>query len=1210
MVTFSIPGDNELAEAGNSTPRPRPALPFAKRGYVSTPLRNSRLGVPQSAPSRRSLVPRDDQPASSLNRSISTARNIFRASTTSDSPSVTPFSPSIPQNTPKKVFAPGATPEPNRVIRESTAQATPRGMAAKTTSKDLFHMRIEDPDPELSGEVLTRKVPQDWNNKGSIYADQFLSHLCPPEFDDEQRRQFFCILDLRRLKYAANEIFSNKDWKLNVINFAKEFEKSRSIILLRYGLYEFQNVKPSKDVLKRWRREHGLPEPEDENDEPTPTKVTAPKKRKADEEMTKDTEMNGVPNNNKRRAPEPEEIVQEKQAPAPTPVPVPASTLGKNKRRSSVSDEGDSQPSKMQKGTASAAKSLFEKIANKSSTTPVGSPLKPSTKFADDNAAAKPNPFAFNKTNGSSSSLARSIFQNPKPTSAAGTSGGNIFGYLSDASSAKNSGVDADAESEADSDAEDDSQGDEPSAAASGADTASQAGNGLFGQKTAPASGLAAGSSAPGTRESTPGRSLFDRVTKDTDGQPIRADDKVEAAAEKPATKPVDQTWNPSTTPIKFAPSAPASTGQAGSLFGKATTAPTSSLFANKPTTTSNLFGAAKPAEKASTPSSDQADKTGGDESDKENDEAPKKSMFESKTPAAQPSFGSLFSKPATEPAKTSEPAKPATNLFGAKPDEKATTAPTANIFGAVSKPAESSGPAMQSSTLFGAKPSGDEKPATTEAPKTSLFGAPSTSATSGESTTATSLFGAKPTSTTSNLFGNASTPTAAPLFGAPSSGDATATKKDAPAADKPAAAPIFSFGAASNGADKLNGAAKPLFGAPQSPKPSGAAGLDGSPMKQDEPSPAKRAFNINGGTASGASAPIFSFGASTTPAAPPSFGGGASGTSTPLFGGASTAPAANNAVTSFDSNSSASGSFGFQFGGNSASSSFNNPFSSGNNGGDSGAAPSSGGMFNFGASAAPSGASSPFQFGGGSNNTAAPAFGANNTPAFGGASGSSGAPGFSFTGASPAQNSTPTFGSNQSAPAFGNSNLQPPAGGSTTGTNTPFSLGGGSSLATTPAAGTPEPSTQAEGTAGGDEEGEKHEQVNLAENLEQDEDVMHDVRAKVLKFVPAGEKSDDKKPKSQSPWSTQGVGALRLLKHKETNVVRLLLRAEPRGHIAMNRAVLADMSYTADKKYVKMTTSNEKGDGLETWMIQVKTADMANELAEALEKNKVHNKK
>ncbi|KAF5699087.1 hypothetical protein FGLOB1_11584 [Fusarium globosum] len=1202
MVTFSIPGDNELAEAGKSTPRPRPALPFAKRAYVSTPLKSSRLGLPQSAPSRRLLSTRDETPSSSLNRStISTSRNIFRASTTSDSPSITPFSPSIPQNTPKKVFAPGATPEPNRTYRESTAHATPRGMASKTTSKELFHMRIEDPDPELSGEVLTKKIPQSWNSKGSIYADQFLSHLCPSEFDEEQRRQFFCILDLRRLKYAANEIFSKKDWKLNVINFAKEFEKSRSIILLRYGLYEFQNIKPSQDVLKRWRREHGLPEPEENNAEPTPTKTTAAKKRKADDDITKDVAVNGSSSNNKRRAPDREEYDQEQEAPTPAPVPTPASTLGKNKRRASVSDEADSQPSKMQKGTASAAKSLFEKIANKS-TAPAASAFKPSTKPADDGTAAKPNPFAFNKPNGGGSSLARSIFQNPKPGSAAGaSSGGNIFGYLSDASSAKNSGVDADAESEADSDVEDDSQAtgnsDEPSAAASGADTASQAGIGLFGQKPAPASGLAAGSSAPGTRESTPGRSLFDRVTKDNDGQPVRIGEKDDTAAEKP----VDQTWNPSTTPIKFAPSGSVSTSQATSLFGKATSAPTSSLFASKPPT-SNLFGAAKqdkPTEKEATPVSDQADKTGG-ESDKENDEVPKKSLFESKASAAPANFGSLFApKSATEPSKAEGPTKlPATSLFGTKSDEKSNTAPpTTNLFGTVSKPAESSGPSMQSSTLFGAKPTNNE------ATKTSLFGAPSV-----ESTTATSLFGAKPTSTATNLFGNASASTTKPLFGAPSSGDATAPKTDAaPTADKPAAAPIFSFGAPSAGADKINGANKPLFGAPQSPTSSGAAALDGSPMKQDGPSPAKKTFD--GGSTGASAAPIFSFGGASTAPAAPSFGSG-SGTSTPLFGGASATPAANNAGSSFGANSANSGgSFGFQFGGNSASSSFNNPFSSGNDGGNATSTPSSapGGMFSFGATAAPSGGSNPFQFGGASNATSTPAFGAgsnDNAPAFGGASGSAGAPGFSFTGASPAQNSVPTFGSNQ------NGNLQPPAGGSTTGTNTPFSLGGGSSLATTPAGGTPEPSNQAEGAAGGDEEGEKHEQVNLAENLEQDEDIMHDVRAKVLKFVPASEKSDDKKPKSQSPWSVQGVGALRLLKHKETSVVRLLLRAEPRGHIAMNRAVLADMSYKADKKYVKMTTSNEKGDGLETWMIQVKTADMAKELAEALEKNKVYNKK
>lgn len=59
-----------------------------------------------------------------------------------------------------------------------------------------------------------------------------------------------------------------------------------------------------------------------------------------------------------------------------------------------------------------------------------------------------------------------------------------------------------------------------------------------------------------------------------------------------------------------------------------------------------------------------------------------------------------------------------------------------------------------------------------------------------------------------------------------------------------------------------------------------------------------------------------------------------------------------------------------------------------------------------------------------------------------------------------------------------------------------------------------------------------------------------------------------------------------------------------------MNRALMPEMSYKADNKYVKITTSNEKGDGLETWMIQVKTKELAIELAEALEKHKKENKK
>jgi len=128
----------------------------------------------------------------------------------------------------------------------------------------------------------------------------------------------------------------------------------------------------------------------------------------------------------------------------------------------------------------------------------------------------------------------------------------------------------------------------------------------------------------------------------------------------------------------------------------------------------------------------------------------------------------------------------------------------------------------------------------------------------------------------------------------------------------------------------------------------------------------------------------------------------------------------------------------------------------------------------------------------------------------------------------------------------------------------------------------------------------------------EEDETVVHDVRAKIMKFEPPGkgESEDGEEKKAKSPWSTKGVGPLRLLKHKTTGAVRVLLRREPTGQVALNRVVLPDFKYKAEEKYVKLTTSNDAGSGLETWMVQVKTKDLAKALAEALEKHKSANKK
>lgn len=971
---------------------------------------------------------------------MAAARNIFRESAIIDSPPNVPFSPSLPQNTPKRVFAPGGTPHPSRVQREFTAHATPRGMAAPSTERDLFSMRIKSPPRELTGEVLANKVPKDWNSKGSIYADQFLAHLCPPDLDDEQRRQFFCILDLRRLKYAANEIFSKKDWKLNVINFAKEFEKSRSIILLRYGLYEFQNVKPSKDVLRRWRREHGLPEPNEdevEDAESTPSKPTASKKRKANDDLAKDTSSPHIfANAGKRRV-----TTQDDDAP---PAAAPAPTASKNKRKASVGEDQATQPNKLQKATPSSAKSLFEKIAN-----------KPTPKPSNEASAPTPKASLFGSNKPVNGSLARSVFNNTLKAQSgqAGPAGnGNIFGYLSDASSAKNSGVEADAESDTESDAEDSpeaGQSDEPSTIASGVgETSSQLGSSLFNTKPLSAAGFGAGSSSPGgTRESTPGRSLFDRVSTDQDGQLLRS----EKAPEPVKSTPADQTWNPSTTPIKFAPSAGAS--QTSSLFGKTAAAAPSSVFAPKSTASSNIFGTSNQSQSsgkdsAGNTTSDEADKTGG-ESDKENDShVSKKTATESKAPATQPSLGnSLFQlkPPSTAPSNEGEPSKPTSSLFGTAPKTDA-SAPS-NLFG-LGKPAV---PVTQAPSLFGAKPSQPEKKSETETPLAAapLFGAQSKSTLGGDNNPAASLFGIKPAANTTNLFGTATPAPATSLFGTTNAAAETSKSSNpdpAPVIATPAtpAPPLFSFGAKS--ATTPQAAAKPLFGIPTSPPGDSGANMFGSPMKQDEASPAKKPFAAN--QDSGTSKPIFSF------------GGTASTPSTNLFGASTTAaPGAGSAsIPAFGAGASTNGGSagfgGFNFGADTSASSgntFNNPFSSGSNGNNSSqpSASSTGGMFNFGGAPAATPAASSgglFQFGNASGSTTplgGSVFGGNQSnqtsaPLFGGSTTTTSAPAFNITAPvsqpTQTQNNPFAFGAGQTN--FGGS-LQPPIGGSsTTGTS------------------------------------------------------------------------------------------------------------------------------------------------------------------------------
>jgi len=86
--------------------------------------------------------------------------------------------------------------------------------------------------------------------------------------------------------------------------------------------------------------------------------------------------------------------------------------------------------------------------------------------------------------------------------------------------------------------------------------------------------------------------------------------------------------------------------------------------------------------------------------------------------------------------------------------------------------------------------------------------------------------------------------------------------------------------------------------------------------------------------------------------------------------------------------------------------------------------------------------------------------------------------------------------------------------------------------------------------------------------------------------------------------WVNKGTGLLRVLKHKETGAPRTLLRMIPGGQIILNKGLLSNFNYQANAKTVKLLTAGSDAK-LETWLVQVKTKEMAEELAGILEKNK-----
>ena len=162
---------------------------------------------------------------------------------------------------------------------------------------------------------------------------------------------------------------------------------------------------------------------------------------------------------------------------------------------------------------------------------------------------------------------------------------------------------------------------------------------------------------------------------------------------------------------------------------------------------------------------------------------------------------------------------------------------------------------------------------------------------------------------------------------------------------------------------------------------------------------------------------------------------------------------------------------------------------------------------------------------------------------------------------------------------------LAPPANN---GSNT-------TSRATSPGATTGESAN--ESTADGeDDKAEKQEQIDLTSPGpgEEDEDVVLQLKAKALKWDTAS-----------SSWASKGVGPLRVLKNRESQQTRVLLRQDPSGRIVLNFALSKSFTYeSSQSKTVRVPLVSESGK-IESWMIKVGNDDDAKKMASALEENK-----
>ncbi|KAG9072073.1 single stranded nucleic acid binding protein [Linnemannia hyalina] len=119
----------------------------------------------------------------------------------------------------------------------------------------------------------------------------------------------------------------------------------------------------------------------------------------------------------------------------------------------------------------------------------------------------------------------------------------------------------------------------------------------------------------------------------------------------------------------------------------------------------------------------------------------------------------------------------------------------------------------------------------------------------------------------------------------------------------------------------------------------------------------------------------------------------------------------------------------------------------------------------------------------------------------------------------------------------------------------------------------------------------------------EEEEDSIFKMRAKLFRFV-----------KESNEWKERGTGDVRLMQHKETKKIRLLMRRDQTLKICANHYVTADMTLTpnvgSDRSWVWNVTadSSDECSGPQTLAIRLANPDNAAIFKEEFEKAQKNN--